>query len=107
MNDERGPELSRIVNLIMENPHIIEEISKLAAKDESASTHASEPEAETHEETQSVSIPASTYASNGGGAKQKRSMLLSALKPYVSKERAKALDSMVSIAEMLEIMRSR
>ena len=40
-------------------------------------------------------------------AKARRAQLLGALKPYVSGERAKAIDSMMSIAEILEVMKVR
>ena len=39
--------------------------------------------------------------------KKRRSELLSALKPFLSNERAKAIDSMITIADILEVMKAR
>ncbi len=94
-------DLSRIVSLIMENPKLIEEIKGLAEKDEGDEAAAAPPTATESEE------PASTYAQSESGAKIKRRELLSALKPYVSPERSRAIDSMISISEILDMMKTR
>ena len=105
MSEERNsvPDLSRIVGLIMENPKLIEEISSLAkASDKSEECTVSEREEE---------VPTSAMASDGGklstDSKERRARLLSAIKPYVSEQRAKAIDSMITISEMLEVMKAR
>ena len=41
-----------------------------------------------------------------GSRNESRHRLLSALKPYVSKDRSRALDSMEAIANILEMLRS-
>ena len=40
-------------------------------------------------------------------SRSKRSELLDALKPYISNERKKAIESFVTIAEILEVMRAK
>ena len=54
-----------------------------------------------------VSVTASAVTEERDNRRNARSQLLCALKPYVSKERAGAIDSMISIAEILEVMRAR
>ena len=39
--------------------------------------------------------------------RNKRTQLLGALKPYLSGERAKAIDSMISVVEIIELMKTR
>ena len=97
------PDLSKIVGLIMENPKLIEEISSLVKKSEREDAE-EETVSEAPEKplAERANAPAETDERS-----QKRTRLLGALKPYVSKERARAIDSMISIAEMLEVMKAR
>ena len=108
--ENSSPDLSKIIGLIMENPKLIEEISALAKKSDikaDESVVADEVEAtESFSPKQEESEPTYTPASNTLG-REKRSHLLGALKPYISKERGRAIDSMISIADMLDMMRSR
>lgn len=93
------PDLSGIINLIMQNPSLIEQISALAKpKEESESTPedtenpAVLPE-ETAEET--VAVPR---------MRTHRHELLSAMKPYLSENRRAAIDSMSSILDVIDVM---
>ena len=100
-------DISRIVSVIMENPKLIEEIRGLietapeagasnTAEDNGAAKETAELQPITEKsDTREKSRPQNLH----------RKDLLSALKPYVSKERAQAIDSMLSIADVLEIMR--
>ena len=97
MSEKESLDISRVVSLIMENPQLIEQISALAKQD------ASSPPEEKAEEAKPVA--ADTY--NPVSARGERARLLGALKPYVSSERAKAIDSVISIADILDVMRSR
>ena len=98
-------DLSRIIGLIMENPKLIEEINNLASQ---------EPEKEQEEIAEENQIAEDTVITNAQPAvslsentsRTKRRELLCALKPYVSEGRAKAIDSMMSIADILDMMRS-
>ena len=89
------PDLSRIISVIMENPSLIEEISALAAKkdDEAAP-----------DETMTTVADTETNSSALHG---RREQLLSALKPYLSSERQKAIDSMMTFAEILDAVRRK
>lgn len=105
-------DLSKIVNLIMENPKLIEEIKNLGAErsetEEAASVIEDAPTAE--KETAADSESKVTYesvSSNLSANRIRRKDLLLALKPYVSEERGRAIDSMMSIADILDMMRSK
>ena len=99
-------DLSKIVNLIMENPKLIEEIKNLASNGPTQAEPT--PEVGSDEEV-SVNIPeeATTYTPEKPNIGARRKDLLSALKPYVSEKRAQAIDSMMTIAEILDVMKTR
>ena len=108
MSEGGSPDVSKIVNLILQNPGIIEEISTLVKKD-SIENSAQNDEEHIIESSssQSIEIPAAVPIHTPSPQKSNRSQLLCAFKPYVSEQRAKAIDSMISIAEILELMKSR
>ena len=106
MSEGTTPDLSRIVGLIMENPKLIEEISSLV-KQESGVEPENEAEVKSQEDqTVEKAEEVSVLTTNVDNSRKKnRSELLSAFKPYVSSERAKAIDSMISIANVLDAIR--
>ena len=105
MSEKSVPELSKVINLILENPKLIEEISRLGqAKDENAQEKEAPPQNETNVKMQKEVASTSAEVPLG---KKRRSELLSALKPFLSNERAKAIDSMITIADILEVMKAR
>ena len=99
------PDLSRIVSLIMQNPDLIEQISALASKE------TPEPAAQIEsasEESAPVSLPTNTEAARySDPSHSQRRELLCALKPYLSENRRSAIDSMMSISDILGMMRKR
>lgn len=102
------PDISRIIQLIMENPGLIEEISNLAKTESEGAIPETktEPIAPPEPETPAVpTAPASVGVSVSN--KARRAQLLCALKSYVSEERGRAIDSMLSVAEILEVMKTR
>lgn len=106
MSDKEGLDISRVVGLIMDNPALIEQIASLAkAQSTPEQTEASEQKQEIKatEPTQQASQP--IYSQSGDRANRAR--LLGALKPYLSDERAKAIDSMISIVDVLSMMKTR
>ena len=104
MSESEGLDLSKVVNLIMENPHLVEEISKLAR--DSSANETSEGASETPPSAESASTAPTTYRRTDARG-QRRSELLAAMKPYLSEERAKAIDSMITIADILGMMGGR
>ena len=95
-------DLSKIVNLIMENPALVEQIRGLAKKGEEETSSSANEVMET-EKTESAPL----VKSEENPSRIRRRELLSALKPYLSETRAGAIDSMMSIADILEVMRTR
>ena len=108
MSEQENLDLGKVISLIMENPALIEQISSLAKQNQSAEQQAEQPAAPQAEEqtappeqkTEPTYSPITHHRNN-------RAQLLGALKPYVSKERAKAIDSMISIADILDMMKAR
>ena len=96
-------DISKIVNLIMENPKIIEEIRELSEK----TTKEEEPTAISEETVKTTEIEQKPTYEQKSSDKARRKELLRALKPYVSKERSNAIDSMLSIADVLEIIKTK
>ena len=96
-----SPDLGKIVSLIMQNPDLIEQISALAkSSQENNST-----QNEVIEEVKAPEAPAS--ASLQGNRRSHRHELLGALKPYLSEQRRAAIDSMMSISDILDVMQKK
>ena len=94
------PDLSAIVNLIMQNPALIEQISALAKQK-------LDPEPiEADEKNDSVITEQKTTeeASTVPLMRSHRHELLSAMKPYLSENRRTAIDSMSSILDVIDVM---
>ncbi len=113
MSDGGMGDLSKIVSVIMQNPKLIEEISSLV---NSSNVNADLQNTEIPEKNEEVQVlaeakapPASTPVSGQLHHRDKaaRAQLLGALKPFVSSQRSGAIDSMLSISEILDMMRSR
>jgi len=109
MSEQQNLDISKVISLIMENPALIEQIANLAK------SKPEEPPQEAKEDVvEEVSLPkeaeepktSPTYAPIMS-PRNNRAQLLGALKPYVSKERAKAIDSMISIVDILDMMKAR
>ena len=103
-------DISKIIGIIMENPDIIEKIKALA--DENAAGKTTEASADTlptvKEERGGEGEQRDTDSTYGKrNAKHRRRELLSALKPYVKSERAKAIDTMLSVIDVLDVMKVR
>lgn len=92
-----SPDISKIINLIMANPELIEKISSLAKETDSKE---SEP-IEVHPE----SVPTTVVPERKTLKSEKRSKLLYAMKPYLSDSRSKAIDSMLGIADVIDVIR--
>lgn len=95
------PDIGSIVNMIMGNPELVEKIAGMArgARSEDAEPQASEVEAAVAEEANP------TTSTNE--RRLHRARLAGAMKPYLSKERAQAIDAMLSIADILELTRGK
>lgn len=96
-----APDISKIISLIMENPDLVKQISSLINNSQTAE----ETEAK---EIQQVSLPADAPAAKMEAAprhrKPERTQLLAAMKPYVRESRSKAIDTMVGILDILDVI---
>ena len=100
MSEDKVPDLGKIISLIMENPKLIEEISSLAkGENEKKATPVlkESPPVEVKEEAPASAAPIQTRRGRGE--------LLSLLKPYLSEKRASAIESMLSVTDVLKMMK--
>ena len=100
---EGTPDLATMVKLILDNPTIMEQISSMAGKrseSEPSADIAAEERTDTRPTEISAPEPQRSEASN-------RSRLISAMKPYLSENRAKAVESMLMVADILGGMKRR
>ena len=99
-------DLSRIVSLIMENPTLVEQIKELSRGAKESDTSESHEEAPPDiADAASRQIPISVPQERGSQSKRKE--LFSALKPYLSEGRGRAIETMMSIVDILDMMKTR
>ena len=89
----------------MENPSLVEQIRSLASGGEpSPSSNQRDAEKESEEKVGKIYTESSdTYKPQGS----RRNELLRAMRPYLSEERGKAIESMITIADILLTMKQR
>ena len=105
-------ELGSVISMIMENPELIAEIKRLAEKkseesvpnDKVIAPQSVTESVNTSPEEKTVSTPAPERRPRSKG---KRSELLHALSPYISEGRQKALETFMTIADILDMMREK
>ena len=117
-----SPDLSKIIGLIMDNPELLDRIKTLAvtassnegddvsAKEAIRKAEPAEPQAATADAqyTEEKAAPtSSTYEGRATHDAKRRRELLCALKPYVSSERSRAIDTMLSLAGVIDVMKRR
>lgn len=109
-----GMDLGAVINLIMENPELLAKIKGLVDENESkGATEPQEPVAAPEKEAPpevKEDTPVGSTAEvtrRVGRMTGKRSELLHALSPYISEGRQKALESFMTIADILELMREK
>ena len=114
--DNSSLDLSKIISLIMENPKLISDIKALAEsnnENQIKEEYETESKNETLYSTERNNSPETqtmlnVAESNSRSAEQNnRKRLLTAFKPYLSGERSTAIDSMISIADIIDAMKAR
>ena len=113
-------DLGKMIDLIMKNPDLIAQIKELSAKNTSEESDSPTEEASAAEKSEkddeviksqsdesTVIAAPSTKHTEISQSKARRNELLRALKPYVSGERGKAIESMMTIADILDMMRTK
>ena len=97
----QSPDLSRIVSLIMQNPELIRQIEDLAKQDKEIPETEQNLQPLQKEETESVPTVALPMQDS---KREKRTRLLSALRPYVSEKRSKTLDTLIGAMDLFDII---
>lgn len=100
----QGPELSRIVSLIMQNPELIKQIEALAKSDGGEDSAQAQPLPEKSTE-EAAPVSAAAFSPSGGvERRQRRTQLLSALRPFVSERRGKTLDTLMGALDLFDMI---
>lgn len=97
---EGTPDLAEMVKMIMGNPELMAQISTIASK---SNPPKDEPRVEEKEDSPISQEPPRTEFR--GDKKGNRSRLVSAMKPYLSENRARAIESMLVVADILDGMK--
>ena len=90
-------DLSKIINLIMENPDLVSKIRDLASAEQGENEEPAAEQEMQEEKTEATYTPVSS--------ENRRNTLLRALKPYLSEKRGKAIESMITIADVIFAVR--
>ncbi len=104
----QGPDLSRMVSLIMQNPDLIKQIEALARQDTEqtspAGTEGAPPTTAAPEDaTDTTEIPVAAMQ-RSTRKREKRTQLLTALRPYVSEKRSKTLDTLIGMTDLFDLI---
>ena len=103
----QSPDLSRIVSLIMQNPDLIRQIENLAKQNteeisgETENGTAIAPAEEPTAQASPASAPAMVHSVD---KREKRTHLLSALRPYVSEKRGKTIDTLLGAMDLWDLV---
>ena len=97
------PDVQKVINVIMENPALISEISELMSKKEESRTEKPVIEEAREEPPVEASVSEPSFVGESG----RRNKLLYAMKPYLSKERQRAMDTVIGVLDVLHTVRGR
>ena len=104
---ENTPDIAKVVGLIMQNPELIETIKGMIGNSERPQDDAPDnKEVNGGDATEAKEVSVTERASTeSDGKRKRRNTLLQALKPYVSENRSRAIDTMMTIADMLDAVK--
>ena len=115
---DNAPNISDVINVIMQNPEMLGMIKNLVSGNQQKTDDSQEAANLTEESIQnpnntsepesaaSAAFPLESVSGNNSDSKgERRRQLLSALKPYLSPTRARAIDSMLGFTEIFEVIR--
>ena len=97
-------DLSSVINMIMENPELIEKIKGLAQSGERVNTAEEKRDIDAPPSVRSAERTEQTATKH---VSLRRSELIRALSPYISGERQKAIETFMTIADILDMMRTK
>ena len=105
---ESTPDIAKVVGLIMQNPELIETIKGMMGKSDVAQdSEVNEDRQESKNDIPETKEAMAMGSANpdSGSKRKRRNTLLQALKPYVSEGRSRAIDTMMTIADMLDAVK--
>lgn len=111
-----GIDISRIMELIAEHPEIIASIKSIAEGTGAVENNRTEPPEDKTDakETEGSAVTVSAepeitdaVKGNGGHREKKRHDLLCAIKPYVSAHRGTAIDTVLSLLDIINLLSVR
>lgn len=103
-----GLDLSSVVGMIMQNPELIAKISELASSQKhNSQEEVSAPEAEPDYVKTVKEADATDAPQNDLTKRERRAGLISAMRPYLSDDRARTLDTMMTVLEMVDAVRRK
>ena len=95
-----GVDLGKMVSMIMENPSLMAELSRMASgtneQDESVS-----------EEAKPLPVAAAPEEVRSTGKRERRHRLMGAIREYLSEPRAKAVDTMMNLFDIIDLVGGR
>lgn len=97
------PDIASIVSMIMSNPSLVEQISGMMRSDGKGSDSTDSPDTDVTEEV----IAPAEVREIPNERRIHRVKLANAMKPYLSEGRRRAIDAMMSIADILDITREK
>jgi len=92
-------ELNKIVGMIMENPELVEKIKEMGKSQEKSDEDASH-------DTESYTVPKADTAAYVPKV-SKRNELLRALQSFLSEDRRKGLETIMTIADVLDTVKKK
>ena len=105
MSEEGGfPDLSGILARVTENPQAMAMLSSLLGGGAPSSAKEHEPPPLPKEEEVTASVPARMPKPHKDGKADARRRLLIALKPFLSKERRQALESVLIVLDAISLL---
>lgn len=105
-----APDISRMVKLILDNPALMAQIRDTVMQEQPPDPGTDTAVAETSETTAAPTVADAAphaEADEDTGMAVRRQRLLKALRPYVSPERARAIDTVMALSDVLGLMRGR
>ena len=102
----QGPDLSRMISLIMQNPDLIRQIEALARQDaEAPAEESAESAAKTETaHTKETAVETAAMPLKGSHKRERRTQLLTALRPYISEKRGKTLDTLIGMTDLFDLI---
>ena len=105
---ENAPDLSKVISTIIQNPELMSMIKGMSQKidTEEAKEASAKPQEPVDTEDEALAEEVTARPESDLSVKRKRRHdLLCAIKPYVSKSRSRAIDTMLSLSDVLEVIK--